>query len=106
MAIVLEEQAATTHERAPCEVEVLRQDVDRRVREMMVDPRRPRPLDALGEELEVVVLVAEQIAGAGAEQHADRASDRAAPSSRPLSSKASVAATTPICSLRDQRRRW
>ena len=37
----------------------------------MVDPGRAGAVDPFGEQLEVVLLVAQQVAGAGAEQHAD-----------------------------------
>ena len=91
MAIVLDEQAATTHDARSLEAERVRDDVDRRAREMIPRVRRARPRDARCHRRAVEVFVAEEIGGAGAEEHADARAIEG-PSSRPASASASVAA--------------
>ena len=71
IAIVLDEQAATMQDRVPSSAKCVRDDIDRRVREVVVDLRRARAIGAVGDQREEVVLVAQQVAGAGAKQHAD-----------------------------------
>ena len=71
IAMVLDEQAATTQPRGPSKPKRSAIDVDRRAEKMIPDIRRARPIDAGGDPGPIELLVAQQVCGAGSQENPD-----------------------------------